>query len=392
FKAGNLRAGLQRTDGDFIVILDADTRLFPGFLENTLGYFRDPSVAWVQTPHWFYDVPEGRPWATVLPPWAARIMGMLGGRSHVGGDPFLSGSMVFFDVIQRRRNRHGASFCCGAGSIHRRAPLYADAARLNRADRAVFGARSQAAFGAALAPTQPFRFHVSEDILTSIHLHRDPAWRSVYHPQVECRMLSPLSIEAWATQKLKYAGGTLDIARQAGTLLAGPMPWVRRLHYLATFWSYLSGLALLVLLAAPVVTLFTGVAPVDAYSLAFFFHLIPLLLANEAALAVGAKGHDGHQGRVLSVAGLPMVLQAGWSVLRGRRVRFRPTPKTPLVGPRLRFVLPHIAALAVMTLAALWGVAAHFAGSEAHTASLVIVNLFWLSWNGLAFATVIRAA
>ncbi|SAF10640.1 cellulose synthase [Enterobacter hormaechei] len=59
FKAGNLRNGLEQTDGDFLIICDADTRVFPTLLSHTLGYFRDPDVAWVQTPQWFFDLPEG---------------------------------------------------------------------------------------------------------------------------------------------------------------------------------------------------------------------------------------------------------------------------------------------------------------------------------------------
>ncbi|MFD0462997.1 glycosyltransferase [Microvirga aerilata] len=59
FKAGNLRNAMTSTSGDFILICDADMHPFPTFLEETLGYFRDPKVAWVQTPHWFYDIPRG---------------------------------------------------------------------------------------------------------------------------------------------------------------------------------------------------------------------------------------------------------------------------------------------------------------------------------------------
>lgn len=62
YKAGNLRNGLEHTDGDFLIICDADTRVFPTLLSHTLGYFRDPDVAWVQTPQWFFDLPEGRIW------------------------------------------------------------------------------------------------------------------------------------------------------------------------------------------------------------------------------------------------------------------------------------------------------------------------------------------
>lgn len=78
FKAGNLRNGLEHTDGDFIVICDADTRVFPSILTDTLGYFRDPLVAWVQTPQWFYDLPAGKR----LPYW---LKGKLGQPGYVAG-------------------------------------------------------------------------------------------------------------------------------------------------------------------------------------------------------------------------------------------------------------------------------------------------------------------
>jgi len=61
FKAGNIREALLNSDGDFVVICDADTRVYSTFLTNTLGYFRDEKVSWVQTPHWFYDLPSGMP-------------------------------------------------------------------------------------------------------------------------------------------------------------------------------------------------------------------------------------------------------------------------------------------------------------------------------------------
>lgn len=48
----------------------------------------------------------------------------ISGRERVGGDPFLSDPVVFFDVIQRRRNRNGASFCYGAASFHRREAVF----------------------------------------------------------------------------------------------------------------------------------------------------------------------------------------------------------------------------------------------------------------------------
>jgi cellulose synthase (UDP-forming) len=54
-KAGNINAALPRTHGDLILFLDADHVPMPDILEATLGYFDDPDVALVQTPHDFFN-------------------------------------------------------------------------------------------------------------------------------------------------------------------------------------------------------------------------------------------------------------------------------------------------------------------------------------------------
>ncbi|WP_161635618.1 glycosyltransferase family 2 protein [Actibacterium mucosum] len=403
FKAGNLRNALFRTSGDFLVICDADTRVLPGMLMNTLGYFRAPDVAWVQTPHWFYDIPEGQDWARWLaarkipfPNVLASLFRFASGKARVGADPYLSNSGLFFDVIQRRRNRHGASFCCGAGSIHRREAIFENA--LQQKSNAVrrlsqkTGAEPRSVAGTQ--SLQPYRFHVSEDIYTSILLHSDSTrhWRSVYHPGPQARMLSPWSIDAWTTQKLKYAGGTFDIMLRANPLFRRGMKWQTKLHYLATFWSYLGVLWMPVLLLAPVVAMFTGIAPVEAYSLAFFLHLVPLLVANELAVSVGCKQHDPGPGRLLAIATLPIQLRAFVMVLRGKRPRFPPTPKTPGSRAEYRRVYPNIAVLALFIAAAIVGVLNYLRGAEGFTEPVLIVNLFWLGWNALAMVRAILAA
>jgi cellulose synthase/poly-beta-1,6-N-acetylglucosamine synthase-like glycosyltransferase len=48
-KAGNLNHGLTFTDADLLLVLDADHIAAPNFLERTVGYFDDSSVAFVQT-------------------------------------------------------------------------------------------------------------------------------------------------------------------------------------------------------------------------------------------------------------------------------------------------------------------------------------------------------
>lgn len=400
-KAGNLTNALFRTDSDFIVICDADTQLFPEFLERTLGYFRDRDVAFVQTPHWFYDIPEGERLGDWLEreigPFArpaAPVLRLFTGSDRIGGDPFLSGSNMFFDVIQRRRNRHHASFCCGAGSIHRCEAIFENA--LEEQGRELLGTEKCLGLtcAARLLPhldMQPFRYHVSEDIFTSLQQH-SKGWRSVYHPEVLARMLSPWSMHAWATQKLKYAGGTFDIMLRTGLIWRRGLPWQTRLHYMATFWSYLSILWIPVLFLAPMISLATGLAPVQAYSIEFFVHLLPVLLMNELAMTVGCKGHDIHAGRLLSLATLNIQMRAFLQVLKGKRPQFPPTPKNPAITGDIRYALPAVGVLAAMSAVGMYGIWAHLDGSPDHSASLIVVNLFWMSLNAFAFIRIVLAA
>ena len=406
FKAGNLSNALLHTSGDFVVICDADTRLLPTFLMHTLGYFRDAKVAWVQTPHWFYDIPEGRNWDTWLSAHFGQRLGFLSrplkwisGHDDAGSDPFMSNPNLFFDVIQRRRNRNGASFCCGAASIHRREPLFEAALRRQSQDaikisRKIGLSNRFSATVLKAAKLQPFRFHVSEDIFTSIIIHSDAkgAWTSVYHPQPESRMLSPWSMEAWATQKLKYAGGTFDIMLKDNPILKNGMPWRKRMHYAATFWSYLSVLWVPILLLAPIVSLFTGIAPIQSSTTAYFLHLLPLLVINEIAVVVGCKGHDPNPGRVMSIASLSIQWSALWQVARGKRPRFPVTPKTPGTRTDLRYVRSNLLCLGLMSLAAIWGVLAVASGSAQHQPALVVINLFWLAFNSMAHCRLVLAA
>ena len=170
------------------------------------------------------------------------------------------------------------------------------------------------------------------------------------------------------------------------------MGWRIRLHYAATFWSYLSVLWIPVLLLAPVFSLLTGIAPVAAYSAEFFLHILPILITNELALILACKGHDIHSGRILSLGLLPLRYQALGQVLRGRRVAFPPTPKTPARLQGLRHALPNLLLLGVMAAAGLWGVAGYMTGQSGQTAPFLVVNLFWLMLNANAVNRAVLAA
>lgn len=420
FKAGNLRNAMEQTGGDFIVICDADTRAFPSLLENTLGYFRDPEVAFVQTPQWFYDLPEGR---TLTETWGAhagavgritaRAIERVFGEIRVGEDPFVNDPKIFYDIIQRRRNRANAAFCCGAASIHRREAVmfvalraYADVIARTTPERRTLvdrirgrrpdpAAQAMARWQAAQAEElTPYKFHVSEDIYTSIVLHRDRErrWKSVLHPGVESKMLSPQDLLTWTIQRFKYAGGSLDIFFNDNPVTKPGLSLPQRLMYATTFWSYLGAVWNFVFLVAPLVYLFLGVAPVSAYTTTFFAHALPFLVFNELAFMVGTWGVSGYKGKVTYLSSFPLSLRALWAVLRGRQIKFPVTPKERQDGNFARLVMPQIV-LVVVTLAGLVYAGVRLvAGDPDYSLGGLIANGFWGLNNMLAMGIMIRAA
>ncbi len=421
FKAGNLRNAMEQTSGDFLLICDADTRPFPTCLARTLGHFRDPRLAWVQTPQWFYDLPEGRRLSQVLQArWGARA-GRAGraveriiGECRIGRDPLANDPQMFYDVIQRRRNHANAAFCCGAGSIHRREAVMEAALRAfgAKVERRVIEAEEEITLETrerGVAPdlldairTQavgteilsPYRFHVSEDIYTSIVLHadRDRGWTSLLHPFVETRMLSPQDLIGWTIQRFKYAGGSLDILVNDNPLFRRGLTLRQRLMYGATFYSYLGALWNVVFLFAPTAYLFTGISPVAAYSSQFFLHVVPFILSLELAMMVGTWGIAGQSAKASYLASFPIGLSALWTVLRGRRIAFRVTPKDRQAGRFLHLVRPQIAVVALTVAGVAWATLALWALDTGHTATGVVTNALWGLNNCIAMSGIIRAA
>lgn len=96
-KAGNLNNALLNTEGEFMLILDADQIPRPEILDRTLGYFSDPKMGLVQTPQYFINVPDN--------------------------DPLGSQAPLFYGPIQQSKDGWNSAFFCGSNAVLRREAL-----------------------------------------------------------------------------------------------------------------------------------------------------------------------------------------------------------------------------------------------------------------------------
>lgn len=130
-KAGNINAALQNLEGDYFAIFDADFVPKSTFLEETMPFFADERVAFVQTPQ-VYGNSDG---------FIARASAYM--------------QTVFYALAQPGKNRFNSAFCVGTNVVFRRT--------------------ATDSIGGLYAASK------SEDIWTSILLH-EAGWSSVYIP------------------------------------------------------------------------------------------------------------------------------------------------------------------------------------------------------------------
>lgn len=303
-KAGNINSALARTDGEFIVVLDADFIARPALLERTLPHFDDDRLAFVQLPQAFYNVDSVQ---------------------HVDGD-LRTGwheQTLFYDVIQPGKNRWNAAFWCGSPAVLRREAL-------------------ESVGGAATST-------VTEDILTSMRMHA-AGWRSLYWNEILAIGVAPGDLAAYRTQRLRWAQGSMQILRSRENPLWKPgLTLAQRISYLASMTTYLQAVPHAIFVAMPALILVTGQSPIVGLGAGFFVHFIPYM----AATMIATKLSGGSSVRLLwdhYFAFLRMFtfLRASLTLVTGgRRLRFRVTPKAPTTSVQRRALYPHVAAMAL---------------------------------------------
>lgn len=306
-KAGNINYALDHVDAEFLVTLDADHVPRPELIERMLGHMADPRVAVVQGPQAFYNRGFGHP------------------RSL--DDPLRNEQSIFFDVICRGKDRHGAAFWCGCPSVIRREALIE--------------------VGGVATAT------VVEDAHTSLKLNA-LGWRVAYHHEVMALGLAPEEIGAFVVQRGRWARGSLQMMRLDFPLLKRGLTWSQRLEYSASALHFFEGPQRLIGLMVPAVVLATGAVPIDTSPLLYLAIFIP----NFVLVPLASKALTGGQYRIMegerySIVRMEAYLRALAALPRGRGGGFKVTPKGARTGrsPVMRALRLPIAIATLTTMA-----------------------------------------
>jgi len=241
-KAGNINAALPHTEGDLVLMLDADHVPMPDALDALVGYFEDERVALVQSPHDFSNQDSVQHYAV--------------GRHE---------QSLFFHVICPGKDRHGAAFWCGSAALIRRQALLE--------------------IGGVATET------IAEDFHTTIRLQRR-GWTSRYHDEVLVQGLAPHDLDGYLLQRDRWSRGNLAVfTLPESPLRSRELRPLQRLSYFASLAAYLAPPMRLLLLVTVALVLWTGWLPmrIDLLGLALLW--LPALALNLGAGSALALGY-----------------------------------------------------------------------------------------------------
>lgn len=296
-KAGNLNNALERTDGDLIVVFDADHVARRDFLTHLLGYFEDETVGIVQSPQ-FYGNAVTNPVARGA--WFQQT--------------------PFYGPILRGKADLGAAFMCGTNAVIRREAL-----------REVGGFVEDS---------------VVEDFVTTLGMHRR-GWDVVYFPYVLSEGEGPPTQRAYFDQQFRWASGSLNAFLSFEPFKGDLHPWQRIQHLLATTF-YLVGFTTLIYLSLPVLSLIGRTGPFGVGAATFPLFYVPYAATTLLAIAYSLRWRFGLRNMQFTFGSFPVYIAAALTALTGREISFSATGAED--GDQRPHPLAYVTVLAFLTL------------------------------------------
>jgi len=238
-KAGNINTTFGKTNGDLVLILDCDHIPSRKILMNTVGFFIDPKVSFVQTPHWFYN-PD---------PFERNLR--TGGKIPVGNE-------LFYKVLQKGNDFWNAAFFCGSAAVIRKT-------------------HAMEVGGIAVET-------VTEDCHTALRLH-SRGYKSIYYDKIMVAGLAPEKFSSYVGQQVRWARGMAQILRLENPMFNPKLNLTipQRICYLSATSHFFYGFPRLVYAIAPTLFLLFGVNSIRGLGLETLAYAAPhILLALNA--------------------------------------------------------------------------------------------------------------
>lgn len=335
-KAGNINHALQKTFGTLVAVFDADHVPKPEFLKETVPYFGDEKMGFVQAPQFYKNLDEND---IARGAWDQQAL--------------------FFGPICKGKNRLNSVTMCGTNMVIRRSAI------------AQVGGMCEES--------------IAEDFATGMFMH-EKGWKSAYVPRVLAEGLAPEDFLSYYKQQFRWARGGLDIIFRYKFPFRRGLTLAQRLQYLSSVSYFFSGAVVLMNALIPILFFFTGIVPFYVSTMLLAAIFLPYIFLTLYVLERSCSFSFSFRSLAFCMAGFTIHLQALFAALTGAKSGFSVTSKTRLSGNFVRLVIPHIAYVVLAVI----GVAVAVA-REGITPS-VVSNFAWAVLYVAIFSEFIVAA
>ncbi|WP_289031330.1 UDP-forming cellulose synthase catalytic subunit [uncultured Paraglaciecola sp.] len=338
-KAGNVNSAIENTNGDLIVILDADHVPTADFLDRTVPWMiKNEKVFLVQTPHFMANPdPVERNYFSAF----TRMP---------------SENDMFYGTIQKGLDYWSSSFFCGSAAVLRRTHL-----------DLVGGISGDS---------------ITEDAETAFDLHK-LGYESVYVDRPMVSGLAPETFDGFIVQRMRWAQGMTQILLLKKPFLESRLSWYQRAGYMSSILFWLFPFSRVVFMLMPLAYLLLDLQVYHASLIEILAFAVPHVIATYmiSTLLFGRT-------RWPLVSELYEMLQCTFTLkaiikvfIKPREPSFVVTPKGESLDKTFISPLSNVfywltALLAIANVAGLYRLI-----NEPLTRDLTVVVLLWNSFN-----------
>lgn len=337
-KAGNLNHAMKITLGELICVFDCDHVATRIFLQATVGGFlKDPMLALVQTPHYFYS-PD---------PFE---------RNLSVGRNIPNEGMLFYGPIQQGNDNWNATFFCGSCAVIRRSALEE--------------------IGGFAVET------VTEDAHTALKMQRR-GWKSAF---VDIPLAAGLATERLVLhviQRTRWARGMTQIFRLDNPLFGRGLTFQQRLCYLSAMLYYQFAIPRVVFVTAPLAYLLFNLNIIHSSASLILGYALPhLFLAIYVGSRMNGRYRYSFWGEIYDIVlAFHLILPTLVTMVFPKRGKFNVTDKGGLLDVGyfdFSVVRPHLVVAFLLAVAVIAGIVRAFA-HDFFTAdpSVIALNIGW---------------
>lgn len=234
-KAGNLNHAMDVSTGEIIVTMDADMIPRANFMQETLGYFSDEKVGFVQAPQAFYNDD----------PFQFNLF---------AGDRINNEQDFFMQKLEEKKDIYNATMYIGSNALFRRKTM-----------------EEIGGFATGV---------ITEDMATGM-LIQAGGWETVFVNKVLAVGLAPETFKDLLKQRDRWCRGNIQVVRKWNPLKTKGLSFMQKLLYMDGIHYWFFGLYKLVYLIAPILYLVFGIVVLNATFIDLLIYWVPAFVSSQ---------------------------------------------------------------------------------------------------------------